>query len=326
MRRRTWLAVSLPLLLWMAVVWRIACAGLFVPGRGVPGIPLAVLLPLLVGLPLLPLRSATLAAVLDAVEPSWLVGFQVYRVLGAVFLVRWASGALLGAFALPAGIGDVLVGTPALPVALWLRSGARGGSTAAAVWNVLGIADLAVALTLGFLSSPHPFQIIALDHPNRNIATYPLVMIPTFAVPPFHSPARLVPVAAGAAPAVWRSGTPPSPIRRAAQPRSRARAPETTAVLIHGATGSAGLFAVQLAHRYGAHVIATTSGRTTEFVRQLWRRRSHRLHDGSLRGPRSRTSRWCLTRSAATPSINPWAVLRLASLSRWTSSDWAARI
>jgi len=104
-------------------------------------------------------------------------------VLGAVFLVRWASGALPGAFALPAGIGDVLVGILALPVALWLRSGARGGSTAATVWNVLGIADLAVALTLGFLSSPTPFQIIALDHPNRNIATYPLVMIPTFAVP-----------------------------------------------------------------------------------------------------------------------------------------------
>jgi len=39
--------------------------------------------------------------------------------------------------------------------------------------------------------------------------------------------------------------------------------------LIHGATGSVGLFAVQLAHRYGAHMIATTSGRTTEFVRRL---------------------------------------------------------
>jgi NADPH:quinone reductase-like Zn-dependent oxidoreductase len=39
--------------------------------------------------------------------------------------------------------------------------------------------------------------------------------------------------------------------------------------LIHGATVSVGLFAVQLAHRYGAYVIATTSGRTTEFVSQL---------------------------------------------------------
>jgi NADPH:quinone reductase-like Zn-dependent oxidoreductase len=39
--------------------------------------------------------------------------------------------------------------------------------------------------------------------------------------------------------------------------------------LIHGATGSVDLFAVQLAHRYGAHAMATTSGRTMEFVRQL---------------------------------------------------------
>ena len=39
--------------------------------------------------------------------------------------------------------------------------------------------------------------------------------------------------------------------------------------MIHGAAGSVGLSAVQLAHRYGAHAIATTSGRTTEFVRQL---------------------------------------------------------
>jgi NADPH:quinone reductase-like Zn-dependent oxidoreductase len=33
--------------------------------------------------------------------------------------------------------------------------------------------------------------------------------------------------------------------------------------------GSVGLFAVQLAHRYGAHAMATTSGRTMEFVKQL---------------------------------------------------------
>lgn len=181
-RLRTWLAVSLPLVLWLAMVWLAAEARLFVPGRGIPGIPVAVLLPLLVGLPLL-LRSANLASVLDATGPGWLVGFQVYRVLGAVFLVRWASGALPGAFALPAGIGDVLVGVLALPVALWLRSGAPGGPTAAAAWNVLGIADLAQALTLGFLSSPTPFQRIALDHPNTTIGTYPLVMIPAFAVP-----------------------------------------------------------------------------------------------------------------------------------------------
>jgi NADPH:quinone reductase-like Zn-dependent oxidoreductase len=40
-------------------------------------------------------------------------------------------------------------------------------------------------------------------------------------------------------------------------------------VLIHGAAGAVGLFAVQLAHLRGAYIIATASGRNTEFVKQL---------------------------------------------------------
>jgi len=77
---------------------------------------------------------------------------QVYRVLGAVFLVRWASGALPGAFALPAGGGDVLVGLLALPVAFYVHSRARGSRITGYAWNVLGILDLALAWQWG--SSP----------------------------------------------------------------------------------------------------------------------------------------------------------------------------
>jgi hypothetical protein len=148
----------------------------------VPAIPLAVLLPVLVGLPLL-MRSRHLAAAIDATPPSWLIGLQVYRVLGAVFLVRWAAGQLPGEFALPAGTGDVLVGLLALPVAFFVHSRARGGQAAGYAWNVFGILDLVLALTLGFLTSPGRFQALALDHPNTTVGTYPLVMIPAFAVP-----------------------------------------------------------------------------------------------------------------------------------------------
>ena len=49
--------------------------------------------------------------------------------------------------------------------------------------------------------------------------------------------------------------------------RARLRAGER--VLIHGASGSVGIFAVQLARRAGASVIATASARNTEFLRQL---------------------------------------------------------
>ena len=40
-------------------------------------------------------------------------------------------------------------------------------------------------------------------------------------------------------------------------------------VLIHGAAGAVGLFAVQLAHLHGAYVIATAAARDTEFVKRL---------------------------------------------------------
>src|SRR5436305_2073288 len=40
-------------------------------------------------------------------------------------------------------------------------------------------------------------------------------------------------------------------------------------VLIHGAAGGVGVFAVQLAHWTGAHVIATASARNRDFLREL---------------------------------------------------------
>ena len=40
-------------------------------------------------------------------------------------------------------------------------------------------------------------------------------------------------------------------------------------VLVHGGAGSVGLFAVQIAHLHGAHVIATASGRDTTFATKL---------------------------------------------------------
>jgi len=49
----------------------------------------------------------------------------------------------------------------------------------------------------------------------------------------------------------------------------RGRLAETESVLIHGAAGSVGSFAVQLARLRGAHVTGTASVRNTDFVREL---------------------------------------------------------
>jgi len=183
-RTLAWLSVAVPLIAWFILVAQLGRAGVFQPRLDAPAptIPFAIVIPLATGLILLT-RSKTFAAFADATPPSWLIGVQVYRVFGAVFIAQWAEGNLPGVFALPAGFGDVLVGALAIPVALYVRSNARGGRWAAVAWNLLGIADLIDAVTLGFLSAPGRFQMLAFDHPNLLVGTYPLVMIPAFAVP-----------------------------------------------------------------------------------------------------------------------------------------------
>jgi NADPH:quinone reductase-like Zn-dependent oxidoreductase len=49
----------------------------------------------------------------------------------------------------------------------------------------------------------------------------------------------------------------------------RAQLQEGERVLIHGGAGAVGLFAIQLAHRMGAHVITTAAFKHFDFVRQL---------------------------------------------------------
>ena len=184
-RVSVWFAIAIPFTLWLAVIWRLSFIGFFhsIPGStGVPVLPIAIFAPVLFGLLLL-MRSKRVAAVLDAMPPSWLVGIQVYRIFGGIFLVNWLRGSIPGIFALPAGTGDVLVGLLALPVALYVSSGTSSGRAAGIAWNLLGLTDFAIAITMGALSSPGRLQVLSLSQPNVQIGTYPTVMIPAFAVP-----------------------------------------------------------------------------------------------------------------------------------------------
>jgi hypothetical protein len=182
-RATVWLAITIPFAVWISVVWWLAVQGAFLPARSVvPRLPVAILVPIPVGILLLT-RSKRVASLLNATPPSWLIGLQLYRVLGGIFLVNWMQDTLPGAFALPAGIGDVLVGLLALPVAQFVSAGKPGSRKLGIWWNLLGLADLVLAITMGMLTSPGRFQVFALSHPNAQIGTFPTVMIPAFAVP-----------------------------------------------------------------------------------------------------------------------------------------------
>jgi hypothetical protein len=184
-RRRlgVWLAIVVPYTLWLAIIWSVAINGVFRPGNSsLPLVPLAIFLPVIVGAPIL-LRSKRIGEVLDAMPTSWLIGLQVYRVLGGIFLVGWARGVIPSLFALPAGIGDVTTGLLALPVAYSLVSRSGSAVRGAIAWNIFGLLDFTIAVGIGLVTSPGPFQLIVPSVPNTGLGLYPTVLIPAFAVP-----------------------------------------------------------------------------------------------------------------------------------------------
>jgi hypothetical protein len=148
----------------------------------IPTIQYGILVPVLIG-GLLIWRSPRVARIIDAVPQHWLIGVQLYRTLGVIFLILYATGKLPGLFAWPAGLGDVLAGVLAPVVAIAYRRGPRENADLVIAWNLFGLADLVVAVTAGMLSSPSPFQLFAFDLPNELISEFPLVLVPVFLVP-----------------------------------------------------------------------------------------------------------------------------------------------
>jgi hypothetical protein len=182
-RVSAWLLVAAPLVAWFIFVWLLALSGAFQPRPGaLPLLPVAVFAPVLLGLGLVT-RSARIGAALDAVPPAWLVGIQSYRMIGgAAFLVQWGLGQVSATFALPSGIGDVLVGLLALPVALYLHFNEDRGRSVAVAWNAFGILDLVVTIMLGFLAASGRLPTLGAA-PVPSGADYLRVMSPAFVLP-----------------------------------------------------------------------------------------------------------------------------------------------
>lgn len=145
-------------------------------------IALGITLPILSGVILLQ-SSRLLKSIINVVPLQWLVGVQLYRVLGVTFVLLYAMNRLPVEFALPAGVGDIVIGVSAPLVGYFYDQGYRWSSRAVVIWNVVGILDLVAAVALGFLTSPSPLQLLALEAPNRLITAFPLVLVPVFAVP-----------------------------------------------------------------------------------------------------------------------------------------------
>lgn len=118
----------------------------------------------------------------EKLSQKWLVGLQLFRAIGGVFLIEMARSNIPGIFAYPAGIGDILVSLVALLVLLKYRRAETIPGKAIFAVLILGVLDFLIAFFFGFGSSPTPLQLFFPEVPN-NVILFPTGMIPLFLVP-----------------------------------------------------------------------------------------------------------------------------------------------
>ena len=183
-RYSTAVALSVTLAAWLAIAQYVGAANMYfaTTDTAVPTLLLGLTIPLMIAAAGLWLSGA-ITRLVSAIPLRWLVAAQVYRIGGGIFLVLWADGRLPWQFALPAGIGDVTTGLLAVVLAARLSQDTARALTAVYAWCLFGIADLVVAVTMGAMTSPGRPHLLAFEAPNLLITSYPLVMVPTFAVP-----------------------------------------------------------------------------------------------------------------------------------------------
>ena len=170
------LGIGSLLVLWFVAVWVLLRLGAYRP----------ILLPLFISIPVV--TAALLAQTragkrfIDAVPQQGLIGIQIFRVVGGSFLFLWLDGLMPGLFAIPVGVGDILVGISALLLAILIARGIYLPRTIVG-WNLFGLADHIMALVLGATTAPGPLQQFSLEQSNVLVVSYPVGIIPTFIIP-----------------------------------------------------------------------------------------------------------------------------------------------
>jgi hypothetical protein len=180
--RQAWTTVvsGVVLAAWAIVTTMLARRGLYQPPDLISPPPIGITLALVLvalGVPLV--VSPSLRRLLT--NQRNLILLNLWRLVGIVFLMLMANGQMPALWALPAGIGDVIVGA----MAPWIASrlDTPQGTRRAIIFNVVGMADLVVAVGLGIMTSPGPAQVFHTT-PNSELATrFPFALVPTFLVP-----------------------------------------------------------------------------------------------------------------------------------------------
>ncbi len=167
---------------WVGLATALGAAGAlaYSPEQPVPLVGALFATPLLAAAALW-LGSQGFRAALMAIPTELLIGLNALRLLGVLFLALAAVGRLSGPFPYSAGLGDIVTGLLAIPLALRV---ARGEPALIAAWNAFGALDLFAAVGLGLTSGQGgPLQILHVGVGSEAMQSLPFSLVPTVLVP-----------------------------------------------------------------------------------------------------------------------------------------------
>jgi hypothetical protein len=168
--------------LWFGAIFWLAARGVFVAGPDDPPIRLALAfaMPILLFLVALLLFPSWLALVVS-VSPVFLITLNGWRFIGLGFFMGYAEGLLPGAFALPAGLGDIFMAVTAPWIAARVVADDRFRfGKVFLFWNLIGIADFVDAVFLGTL---YMWPGFSTSVSTALMQRLPFALIPCFFVP-----------------------------------------------------------------------------------------------------------------------------------------------
>jgi hypothetical protein len=170
---------------WIGLASGLAAAGdlAFSPQHPVPLVGVLFATPLLTAVTFW-FAAPRFRAALMAIPMPLLIGLNIARVFGGLFLLLAMAGRLSGPFPYFAGLGDVITGLLAARFALTAARGGEMRDAQIAAWNRFGALDLVVAVGLGLTSAQgSPLQVIHAGVGSLAMQYLPYSLIPTVLVP-----------------------------------------------------------------------------------------------------------------------------------------------
>ena len=109
-----------------------------------------------------------------------IVGSQLYRIVGVYFTVQALRGAFPWVIGIPVGIGAVIVGVTAVPLAYRLKKSPERSKNITLVWNCFGLAYFTYAIWMSILATTPLIDF----HPDPvDVFRFPLSYIVAFGLP-----------------------------------------------------------------------------------------------------------------------------------------------